>query len=212
VRARAVTVAALVGLAAVLAGGLSRATEVADGRDRVITRPLEQLPMTIGDWSAHLLPALDEQSKRVLGADAYLNRRYTRDESKAVDLFVAYYGNQRQGDAIHSPRNCLPGAGWRPVATSTIALPVDGGRNVTVNRYVIEKGRDRLVVFYWYHGRGRVVANEYANKAWLMVDALRTGRSDGALVRAMTPATHDAEHDAMDFVRAVFAPLSQALP
>jgi EpsI family protein len=210
VRTRALIVALLVTVTAFATQGISRATTATGGS--VIVHPLERLPLTLADWSGHGLPDVDEASRRVLGADDYLNRRYARGDEATVDLFVAFYASQRQGDAIHSPRNCLPGAGWRPVAQSTVPFDVSEGRTVTVNRYVIEKGRDRRVVYYWYQGRGRVVANEYANKAWLVIDAIRTGRSDGALVRAIAPATLEGERDAKSFVQALFAPLSQALP
>ncbi len=211
-RTRALIVAVLVGAAALLTRGVGRATTAPDGLGPVMARPLDRLPMTIDDWTGRRLADVDEASKRVLGADDYLNRRYVRGEESAVDLFVAFYASQRQGDAIHSPRNCLPGAGWQPVAVSTVPFVVNEGSTVTVNRYVIEKEHDRRLVYYWYQGRGRVVANEYANKAWLVVDAMRMGRSDGALVRAMVPATHEAELDVKTFVRAIFTPLSQTLP
>ena len=153
----------------------------------VMARPLGRLPMTIDDWTGQRLADVDEASKRVLGADDYLNRRYVRGEKSAVDLFVAFYASQRQGDAIHSPRNCLPGAGWQPVAVSTVPFVVNEGRTVTVNRYVIEKEHDRRLVYYWYQGRGRVVANEYANKAL----ARRRRDADGA-VRRRPRARHGA--------------------
>jgi EpsI family protein len=209
-RTRALIVAILVAAAALAMRATSSAT-AASGVS-TIARPLERLPMTIAGWSAERLPDVDDASRRVLGADDYLNRRYAREDSAGVDLFVAFYASQRQGDAIHSPQNCLPGAGWQPVAQTTVPFAAADGRTVTVNRYVIEKGHDRRVVYYWYHGRGRVVANEYVNKAWLVVDAMRSGRTDGALVRAMAPATQEGERDARTFVQALFAPLSQALP
>jgi EpsI family protein len=62
-----------------------------------------------------------------------------------------------------------------------------GDAKLPVNRYLIERGLDRQAVIYWYQGRGRVIANEYVNKAWLMVDAARLGRTDGALVRLIAP-------------------------
>ena len=103
-------------------------------------------------------------------------------------LYVGYYASQRQGDTIHSPQNCLPGAGWRPVMAerSTIDL---GGRTIPVNRFIIQKGMDRQAVLYWYQGRSRVVASELANKAWLMLDAARLRRTDGGLVRLITPVS-----------------------
>jgi EpsI family protein len=135
-----------------------------------------------------------------------------------VSLYVGYYASQRQGDTIHSPQNCLPGAGWQPVEGGSAPLDV-GGRRLTVNRYVIQKGLDRQVVLYWYQGRGRVIANEYANKFWLMLDAARLHRSDGALVRVVAPVVRSANGSltaadgaAADFTRAVFSRLSTHLP
>ena len=76
--------------------------------------------------------------------------------------------SQRQGDTIHSPQNCLPGAGWQPVRSDRMDIAVPGGP-VTVNRFVIQKGMDRQAVLYWYQGRGRVVAGEFAQQG--MADA-----------------------------------------
>jgi EpsI family protein len=135
-----------------------------------------------------------------------------------VSLYIGYYGSQRQGDTIHSPQNCLPGAGWQPVEGGRVPLDVDG-RRVTVNRYVIQKGLDRQVVLYWYQGRGRVVANEYANKLWLMLDAARLHRSDGALVRVVAPVLRSpggslaaADDAAAAFTRTIFPRLPAHLP
>jgi EpsI family protein len=135
-----------------------------------------------------------------------------------VGLYIAYYASQRQGDTIHSPQNCLPGAGWQPVDGGTTSIDA-GGRRLTVNRYVIEKGLDRQVVLYWYQGRGRVVANEYANKFWLMFDAARLHRSDGALVRVVAPVSRSAggslaaaDAAAVEFTRALHPHLSAYLP
>lgn len=205
-RARLCAVAVLVIAAAAF-------VRVAAGSDVPASRrPLDQFPMTIDEWSARSLPPLDDESARVLSADEYLNRRYTHASGAPADLFIAYYGSQRQGDAIHSPRNCLPGSGWRSLATSVVTLPAPAGERLTVNRHVIEKGTDRRVVYYWYQGRGRVIASEYSNKAWLMFDSMRSGRSDGALVRVMAPATDEAEAAAAAFVSHAFTPLTQVLP
>jgi EpsI family protein len=134
---------------------------------------------------------------------------------------MGYYGSQRQGDTIHSPQNCLPGAGWEPVSEGRLTLPnVDGaGREVTINRYVIQKGLDQTVVLYWYHGRGRVVANEYLSRALLIRDALVTNRTNGSLVRVIVPVLRKdagnlapAESLAEEFVRAIFPSLDSYLP
>jgi EpsI family protein len=127
-------------------------------------------------------------------------------------VYLGYYDEQRQGKSIHSPRNCLPGAGWEPVSQSETTLRLGGGQPISVNRYVIRKGLDRRVVFYWYQGRGRVASNEYANKGWLVIDAMRTGRTDGGLVRAVTPASEAGERSAVALLQAALPPLEKSLP
>ena len=176
-------------------------------------------PMQIGQWRAVVDPPLDKDVLRVLGVDDYLSRAYYQPNGAGVGLYMGFYGSQRQGDTIHSPMNCLPGAGWEPVSEGRLQIEnVDGaGRNVTVNRYVIQKGLDRTLVLYWYHGRGRVVASEYWSKAFLIRDAIVDNRTDGSMVRVIVPIKDEsklapAEALAQEFVRAIFPTLSSYLP
>lgn len=209
---RAVVLSGLIlsaGLYSARAGG----DEVAAPREA-----LANMPRTLGPWSDSVDLPLDREVREVLGVDDYINRTYVNAAAQPVNLFIGYYGSQRQGDTIHSPQNCLPGAGWQPVEGGATSLDVDG-RRITVNRYVIQKGLDRQVVLYWYQGRGRVVANEYANKFWLMVDAARLHRSNGALVRVVAPVMRSAngslvaaDRAAAEFTRTIFPRLPGYLP
>jgi EpsI family protein len=199
--ARAVVVSILITCAGVL--GVRGA-----GSEQPVTRAsLTTFPRTIGAWSAAGDLPLDDEVIRVLGVDDYVSRTYLNASGDPVNLYIGYYASQRQGDTIHSPQNCLPGAGWQPVESGRTTLAVDGSA-LPVNRYVIEKGPERQVVLYWYQGRGRVVANEYANKLWLMVDAARLRRTNGSLVRVIAPR----EPDAAEFARVVFPRLPEYLP
>lgn len=110
-----------------------------------------------------------------------------------VWLYVGYYGSQRTGVTYHSPKNCLPGAGWQVMASHPLTVAVPGGRSITINNVLIQKGLDRQVILYWYHDRGRVIASEYWAKAYLIWDALTHTRTDGALVRLSIPVTTTAE-------------------
>ena len=209
--ARAVVLSALI----LAAGMYSRAgdTEVAAPREA-----LASMPRTLGGWSDPVDLPLDREVREVLGVEDYINRTYVNPAAQPVNLYIGYYASQRQGDTIHSPQNCLPGAGWQPVEGGATSLDIEG-RRITVNRYVIQKGLDRQVVLYWYQGRGRVVANEYANKLWLMLDAARLHRSDGALVRVVAPVMRSAngslaaaDEAAVAFTRAMFPRLPRFLP
>jgi EpsI family protein len=206
--ARILIVAALIGAAGAYASRGS-AAEAVVARD-----PLVALPLAIGDWAGREAAPLADDIVATLGVDDYVNRRYAREGTVPIGLYVGYYDSQRQGDTIHSPQNCLPGAGWRPVASRTVDVPA-GARTLRVNEYVIQKGLDRQVVLYWYQGRGRVVANEYANKALLMLDAARLNRTNGGLVRVIAPVvttTSAAVEELTAFVAALFPHLEKHLP
>ena len=118
----------------------------------------------IDRWTGQSLPPMEDKILAVLGVDDYLNRVYVLPDRAAVGLYVGFYNSQRQGDSIHSPMNCLPGAGWEPVSRSSVRIPVtlrEGATEVDANRYVIQKGLDRQLVLYWYQSHNRVVASEY---------------------------------------------------
>ena len=106
-----------------------------------------------------------------------------------VNLYIAYYNSQRKGEAVHSPRSCLPGGGWQMRDFGQRELPaiVVGGQPLRVNRTLIELGDQRQLVYYWFQQRGRVITNEFAVKWYLFWDAITRHRTDGALVRSSTP-------------------------
>jgi EpsI family protein len=88
---------------------------------------------------------------------------------------------------------------------------------ITVNRYVIAKGLDRKLVLYWYQAHGRVVASEYWAKFYLVADAIRMNRSDGALVRIITAVdrNEDIEHAqqrAVEFAQVILPSLDSCIP
>jgi EpsI family protein len=124
-----------------------------------------------------------EDERRIAGMTDYVARVYWRDSaSAAFTAYVGYYDRQTQGKSIHSPRNCLPGAGWEIIRSGTATVRAAGGPHV-VNRYVLKNGPRLAVVYYWYQGRGRVVASEYAVKLNLLRDAALAGHTEEALVR-----------------------------
>ena len=175
--------------------------------------PLASLPAELGEWRAVRDKELDADTLAVLRADDYVSRVYA-GPGGGVDLFVGYYRTQSEGATIHSPLNCLPGAGWQPLTRRTIEI--DGGaRTITSNLTVIQKGLDKRLVLYWYQSPVRTVASEYAAKAFLVLDSLRYGRSDAALVRIIVPHHQregEVEAGARRFVRHLAPALDSLLP
>jgi EpsI family protein len=132
------------------------------------------------------------EEERIAGMTSYVARAYLRDSAMVFSTLVSYYDRQTQGKTIHSPRNCLPGAGWEIVSGGPRTVVVDGAPHV-VNRYVLKNGQATAIAYYWYQGRGRVASNEYAVKWHLLRDAALLGRTEEALIRVVVPVPrHDS--------------------
>ncbi len=161
--------------------------------------PLSDMPQTIGSWTSRDLP-LDSETLGVLGEGDFLNRVYVATSSLnkpaaarsgsgallPVGLFIGYFPTQRTGQSIHSPQHCLPGAGWTFESSRYTNLRDSQGKLYNVGEYVINNGQTKQFVIYWYQAHGRSVANEYKAKIYMVSDAIRTNRTDGALVRVIT--------------------------
>jgi EpsI family protein len=171
--------------------------------DRVpASQPLSYMPQTIGPWTSTDIP-MQEDVLAILGKGDFLNRVYMGPSvlsgSNAapvstaglrpvpISLFIGYFPSQRTGQSIHSPQNCLPGAGWTFESSRYTTLTADNGKVFRVGEYVISDGNTKQFVLYWYQAHGRSIANEYTAKLYMIADAIRLNRTDGAIVRVITP-------------------------
>lgn len=207
-------IVAIILLSAGVAIGRASKTEVVPPRANFSTFPLQ-----IGSWTGQPAPAFSDDVMKQLAVDDYVNRFYVSTTQPLVGLYIGYYRSQRQGDTMHSPLNCLPGAGWLPVSKTYRPIEVAQGRTITVNDLVIQKDLDRQVVLYWYQSHGRVVASEYLGRAYMALDAVRLNRTDGAMVRVIVPVDdrspdglQAASRAAVEFSRTMFPQLSRYLP
>ncbi len=162
-------------LSLVLAQFLDKRTELYPGHVSFVN-----FPMTLDDWQGRH-DKLDPQVVEKLGMTDYLLANYQNDKQPSVNFYLAYYQSQRKGVSPHSPRVCIPGGGWEINDLQRITA-----RGHPVNRVIIKKGEQRQLVYYWFQGHGRIVANEYINKWFLFVDSLFKNRTDGSLIRVVT--------------------------
>jgi len=149
--------------------------------------PLSQMPHAIAQWSGRDV-MIDPEQLSILGPGDFLSRIYGRESSsEPIGLFIAYFPTQRTGATIHSPENCLPGSGWSFESSKYVELRDVAGTSHEVGEYVISKGDEKQYVIYWYQAHGRSVASEFMAKIYLIGDSMRMNRTDGALVRVITP-------------------------
>jgi len=160
-------------------------------------RPLKEFPQVIDNWKMVGEQTIEGNSMAVLQVDDYLMRTYVNSKGESIGLYIGYFRSQSQGTkGVHSPRQCLPGAGWSILETKEILISFDDShpQKFPVNFYLMGKGKDRDLYIWWYQGRGRIYANEYLNKIYQVWDSIMKGRTDGALVRVhmAVPGSADA--------------------
>lgn len=177
------------------------------------SEPLSHFPQTIAKRAGSDLQ-IDQETLAVLGAGDFLSRVYANGgQAPPIGLFIAYFPTQRTGATMHSPRNCLPGAGWTFESNQYVDLKDASGKMHQVGEYIIANGDNRQFVIYWYEAHGRSVANEYKAKVHMVIDAMRLNRTDGALVRVITAInSSEGSNVAKDRAEAFVAQLTPLLP
>lgn len=208
---------ALVGVTVLMAAGAIAWAVIPARPLAVVDRePFYAFPSTLDDWQSSFGQRLDPETERVLAADDYHMVTLVK-EGATVDFFMAWYKDQMTG-GTHSPTICLPAGGWEIAALEQVSSPegVAGGP-FTLNRALIQKGLDRMMVYYWYDQQGVRTASSYRAKLVMTLSRVQTGRSDGAIVRLITPiapgeSDATAEARLQDALRAVVEPLPRFLP
>jgi EpsI family protein len=159
------------------------------------SRPLSEMPQTVGMRTSVDIP-IDDETLAVLGKGDFLNRLYLPPQNTSVSsldarteigLYIAYFPTQRTGQSIHSPQNCLPGAGWTFQSSGVTAFTDSTGKEYRVGEYLITNGTATEEALYWYQLHGESIASDYQAKIYTLADSIRYGRTDEALVRIMTP-------------------------
>ncbi|MGC2888796.1 MAG: exosortase C-terminal domain/associated protein EpsI [Candidatus Acidiferrum sp.] len=199
--------------AVVLIGGIFATHGFKPKEAPELQRPLSEFPSAIGLSHSENRP-FDTQVTRAIGADDYLNRVYLGSKPP-IELYIGYYRDQRSGERIHSPKNCLPSSGWEPIHSSRVQIGTADGVSVVVNGYLVAQGMKRDMVLYWYQSHGRIVASEYMAKFLLIADGLKNRPTDGAMVRIWTTAADgeaSAQARAVDFAHRVYPQLEEFLP
>jgi len=198
--------AAIITLVCIAAPYVPRQANVVQQRETFFT-----FPQHVDTWDGKR-SALEQVYLDALKLDDYLLVDFVRKDRDAVNFFVAWYDNQEAGRTTHSPRTCLPGGGWRIVDLKRVAVPGVTVDNVPlrVNRVEIELGQHKQLVYYWFQQRGRIITNEYAARWYLFWDSLTRRRTDGALVRLITPIKPGDTGNQGDMRLAEFA--AQAVP
>jgi EpsI family protein len=118
---------------------------------------LERLPRQIGDWVGQDVP-LDEEIRERTGADAIVNRQYTRRNGlEAVGLYIAS-GVSARSFVDHRPEVCFISSGWTLMDRRPTELPLADGSRLPCSIFQFSRGMldtERTVVLHYYIVDGR---------------------------------------------------------
>jgi EpsI family protein len=200
----------------VLIGALTLLQFRSTGEAVPIRKSLETFPGVVGGWQGQEATIFDAETLNVLRVKDYLMRRYMSSSGRNLLLYIGYWDTQRKGAQIHSPKNCLPGAGWEPVEASLVIIPASAQHGpITINRYLIQKDNTQQLVLYWYHSQGRAIAGEVAAKIQMVKNGILRNRTDGALVRVSSPiygSVPETTETLVKYIQALYPLLADYLP
>jgi exosortase D (VPLPA-CTERM-specific) len=181
-----------------------------------INKSFREFPMAMGEWTGKH-QSMDQAMIDALHFSDYIMATYQNKQLQPIDFYVAYYESQRKGEATHSPETCLPGSGWEFKQSGTTSLDLGGGKSMRVNRALMVKNDYRQLAYFWFPQRGRILTSLPQVKLYAFWDALTKQRTDGALVRVITPVgdgekIEQAEKRLADFVRVIEPVLEEFIP
>lgn len=196
-------------ITAALTGFASQSERIAPNK------PFSEFPLEIGQWKG-IKSELDQDVYNILGVEDYILANYRKTPGEMVNLYVGFYQSQKEGDIIHSPKNCMPGSGWNITDTSIVPVNMEKtGKDIKVIKLLLQKGAEKQVVLYWFQSRGRIISSEYMQKIWLVIDSVTKHRTDGSFVRLISPVTIDEQTTVKllkEFANKVYPILNEHIP
>ncbi len=197
-----------------LSGVIFFSQQRSDGKLVPIDRSLEGFPLQIADWRGKPY-RFSQAVYDKLGVDNSIAINYKNDRRNEISMYVGYYESQKQGEIIHSPKNCMLGSGWQPIDISKINISI-GSREIPMMKMIVEKHSNKMVVLYWYQSGNRVVANEYLQRLYFIHDSIRYNRTNAAFIRLSSHiSTNDDEGTVLlmeKFINKVVPMLDDFLP
>ena len=205
---RTITIIAIMLITAMLTGFASHSERIAPNK------PFSEFPLEIGQWKG-VKGEMDQKVYNILGIEDYILADYRKTSRETVNLYVGFYQSQKEGDIIHSPKNCMPGAGWKITETSIETIKMDDTENIKAIKLLLQKGAEKQIVLYWFQSRGRIISSEYMQKIWLVIDSVTKHRTDGSFVRLISPVAVDESTTLKvlkEFANKVYPVLNEHIP
>ncbi len=197
-----------------ISGAIFYSKLMSNGKPVPILISLEEFPKQIDSWSGdvHYFPQAVYDK---LGVDDSILIDYKNDNKDTISMYVGYYEDQKKGEMIHSPKNCMLGSGWQPIDVSETDISLDS-KKISVTKLILEKRSQKMIVLYWYQSGNRSIANEYIQRLYFILDSIRYNRTNAAFIRFTSSVQGDdyegTIHIMEGFIKQVVPVLENFLP
>jgi len=148
----------------------------------LVKKPMSSFPLALGKWKANE-SRLPVSIETVADASDYYYGDFRSPDNKRVNLYIAYYEDQKLGAAPHSPTLCIPGDGWVIRSDTPIPLTARNGKTIYVSRLVMTKGDQSSIAYYWLKQGDKTFSAQFKARLDLIRFAITENRADAALVR-----------------------------
>jgi EpsI family protein len=205
---RTITIVLIILITAVLLGFLSNPEIIKPNK------PFDTFPLEFGKWQG-VKSRFDQKIYDILGVEDSILANYRSPQGDSINLYIGFYQSQKEGDLIHSPKNCMPGGGWNITETSIETINFTNNDSQNVIKLLLQKGSEKQIVLYWFQSRGRIISSEYMQKIWLVIDSITKHRTDGSFVRFITTVTKNEKESLellKEFAKKIYPTLNEYIP
>ncbi len=178
-----------------------------------LKKDFKEFPMNWKGWNGNP-HFFDEAVLENLKVSEYMLRQYRKGDEK-VTIYIGYYGSQKEGAQIHSPKNCLPGGGWLKLSETLESIDINGVGTMSFVEAVYQKGHEKELFIYWYKMKNAYITNEYVLKLYMIFNSLKYGRNDAAFIRIsrnIIGNRNNSIESARDFMKDFLPLLGEYLP
>jgi len=175
---------------------------ISHSEDIKLNKSFSTFPKNINGWTGNE-EHFDQAVYDALGVDDSYLANYFNHDGKYVQLYIGYYESQKEGEQIHSPKNCMPGGGWNitDISIEEVILKESESQKINVIKLLLEKDGQKQIVLYWYQSNGRYIASEYLQRIYMVVDSITKHRTNGSFVRLITPVSDNNEDTAVNLLK-----------
>lgn len=170
------------------------------GMDVQPLKPFSTFPKEIGEWKGQE-QFFSSEIYQAVGVDDSTLISFMNPMNESIQLYIGYYKSQKEGDLIHSPKNCMPGAGWEISDTQLVDVDISKDKSIKIIKLLLEKGPEKQIVLYWFHSRGRIINSEYKQKLFLVIDSIFRSRTDDSFVRLIAPVDKKNDKETVEYMK-----------